>query len=55
MCENLTKILANLINNKKKIKIYSNNIKRDANKFLISWDLRIKKELSLIEKLIDHK
>ena len=55
MCENLTKILANLINNKKKIKVYSNNIKRDANKFLISWDLRIQKELSLIEKLIDHK
>ena len=44
ICENLIKILANLINNKK-IKVYSNNIKRDANKFLISRDLRITKRV----------
>ena len=53
--ENLTKILAYLVNDKKKIKVYSHNIKEDAKKFLISWDLRIHKELLLIEKLIDQK
>ena len=55
MGKNLTKILASLVNNKKKIKVYSNNIKRDAEKFLISWDLRIQKELLLIEKSINQK
>lgn len=55
MDKNLTNILANLVNNKKKIKVYSNNIKRDAKKFLFSWDLRIQKELLLIEKSINQK
>ena len=53
MCENLTKILANLLIIKKKkfTQIISKEILIN---FLISWDIRIQKELSLIDKLIDQ-
>ena len=55
MENNLTKIITNLVNNKKKISFYSNNIRKDSEKFLISWDERIKKELLLLNKLVNQK
>lgn len=55
MENNLTKTITNLVNNKKKISFYSNNIRKDAEKFLISWDQRIQKELLLLNKLVNQK
>ena len=48
----LTNILKNLIKNNSKVKIYAKNIKDDSKKFLTSWDLRVKKEMALIDKII---
>ena len=52
MGENLTKILTDLLKNNSKVKIYAKNIKFDSRKFLTSWNLRVKKEISLIDSLI---
>ena len=52
MESHLTNVLSDLINNSSKVKIYAKNIKDDSKKFLTSWDLRIKKEILLIDKII---
>ena len=52
MESHLTNVLSDLINNRSKVKIYAKNIKDDSRKFLTSWDLRIKKEIFLIDKII---
>ena len=51
--QDLTNILSNLVINRKKILLYAKNIKEDSRRFLTSWDIRVKKELLLIDKIID--
>ena len=48
----LTYILTDLIKNRKKIKVYANNIKKDSKSFLRSWNSRVKNEIILIDKII---
>lgn len=52
MRSHLTNILRNLIKNNTQVKVYAKNIKNDSKKFLTSWDLRIKKEITLLDKII---
>ena len=48
----LAKAITDLVRNPKKIEKYSKNIFRISKKRLLSWDLRIKNEITLIESLI---
>ena len=52
MCESLIKNLTYLLKNHSKVKLYGKKIKSDSEKFLKSWNFRVKKEISLIETLL---
>ena len=41
----------NFYNNREKIKLIKNNMKKLDKKFIPSWDKRINEEFSIIEKL----
>ena len=51
MCESLIKNLTYLLKIIQKL-IFTKKIKSDSEKFLKSWNFRVKKEISLIETLL---